>query len=119
MIAGSCLCGTVRWEIEPPVDRMTHCHCSICRRLGAAWIFGTADRVKVTGADNTIAYIWGDRLIAFHTCRTCGTTTHYSSVEDPDKGRLAPNLRLADPSIAAKIPLRHFDGADSWKFLDE
>ena len=118
MIAGKCHCGGVSWEFPDDPEYAVACNCSICRRLGAHWIFGTADRVKVTGADNTLTYIWGDGLIAFHTCKTCGTTTHYSSVEEPETGRLAPNLRLADPDKISGIPLRHFDGADTWKFLD-
>ena len=36
MTEGGCLCGTVRWRIEPPYDRMTHCHCSMCRKAHAA-----------------------------------------------------------------------------------
>ena len=31
---------------------------------------------------------------------------------------MAVNLNLCDPAEAANIPLRHFDGADSWSFLD-
>jgi hypothetical protein len=31
---------------------------------------------------------------------------------------MAVNLRLADPKDIKDIPLRHFDGADTWTFLD-
>ena len=31
---------------------------------------------------------------------------------------MAVNLRLADPDVVAKVPVRHFDGADTWEFLD-
>lgn len=36
MTTGSCLCGTVRWEMEGPFSRMSHCHCSMCRKSHAA-----------------------------------------------------------------------------------
>ena len=29
---GSCLCGTVAFEVQPPFERMVHCHCSRCRK---------------------------------------------------------------------------------------
>jgi DNA-binding transcriptional regulator YbjK len=29
---GSCLCGTVRYEIEGPFEVTSHCHCSMCRK---------------------------------------------------------------------------------------
>ncbi|MGH8286041.1 MAG: GFA family protein, partial [Steroidobacteraceae bacterium] len=45
MIRGSCLCGGVRFEIDGPVGRASHCHCSMCRKAhGAA--FGTDGRVE-------------------------------------------------------------------------
>lgn len=31
-IAGSCLCGAVRFELSPPFNRMMHCHCMRCRK---------------------------------------------------------------------------------------
>lgn len=36
MITGSCLCGTVSWRVDGALDRMSHCHCSMCRKLHAA-----------------------------------------------------------------------------------
>ena len=35
---GSCLCGTVRFEVDGPLDDVSHCHCSMCRKAhGAAF----------------------------------------------------------------------------------
>jgi hypothetical protein len=31
-VRGSCLCGTVTFEVSPPFQRMIHCHCSRCRK---------------------------------------------------------------------------------------
>lgn len=33
---GSCLCGEVTFKIEPPFERMVHCHCSRCRKGGGS-----------------------------------------------------------------------------------
>ncbi len=65
---------------------------------------------------STIAYSWGDKGIAFHSCKTCGCTTHWAGLVN---ARMAVNLGLADdPRNIADLPLRHFDGAESWEFLD-
>jgi hypothetical protein len=32
VIHGSCLCGSVRYDIDGPFEVMSHCHCSMCRR---------------------------------------------------------------------------------------
>lgn len=31
-LSGGCLCGGVRYEVEPPFRRANYCHCSRCRR---------------------------------------------------------------------------------------
>jgi len=37
-VRGSCLCGDVAWEVDGPLDLMSHCHCSRCRKShGAAF----------------------------------------------------------------------------------
>ena len=30
---GSCLCGSVKYEIEPPFKIFQYCHCSRCRKF--------------------------------------------------------------------------------------
>ena len=32
VIRGSCLCGGVRFEVDPPLIRASHCHCDRCRK---------------------------------------------------------------------------------------
>jgi hypothetical protein len=48
MIRGSCLCGEVAWEAEGPLELISHCHCSMCRKShGAA--FGTYGAARADG----------------------------------------------------------------------
>lgn len=44
MVQGSCLCGGVRFEVDPPFLRASHCHCSRCRKHSGAF-GGTQGRV--------------------------------------------------------------------------
>ena len=57
-----------------------------------------------------------DRDIEFHFCPTCGCTTWWRGAAPADDGRtrIAVNLRLCAPEDVAAIPVRHFDGFDSW-----
>lgn len=116
ILTGSCHCGAVRFEISRP-DWVVSCNCSICRRYAALWAHCPPNTGRLlAGAGTTQEYLWGDRLIAFHFCKTCGVTTHYAGT---DGGRASFNLRLADdPGVLDKIRVRHFDGADSWAFVD-
>jgi hypothetical protein len=96
---------------------VTSCNCSACRRFAALWAYAPPEKARIIAEPGaTIAYARGERSLAFHSCATCGATTHWASLID---GKVAVNLRLADdPVSVADIRVRHFDGADSWTFLD-
>lgn len=118
-ITGTCHCGAVAFELRTAPRHAVACNCSICRRLGAVWGHGDARDITITAApEATIRYSHGDKEIAFHTCRTCGATTHWEGIAGQGKERMAVNLRLAEPGTIEAIGLRHFDGADTWTFLD-
>ena len=117
MITGSCHCGAVSYVFDHTPSRATSCNCSICRRLGALWIYARLEQITVSGP--TFGYTRGEKSLAFHSCKTCGCTTHWENLKPvgPD-AYMAVNLRLAQPDVVATIPVRYFDGADSWTFLD-
>lgn len=117
MIKGTCHCGAVSYTYDKVPQRATACNCSICRRLGALWIYATLPRIAVTGA--TISYSHGDKDIAFHSCATCGCTTHWENLHPEEADAyMAVNLNLAEPEAAQGVRVRRFDGADTWEFLD-
>ena len=117
-LTGTCHCGAVAFEVSRP-DFIVACNCSICRRYAALWVHAPPATARLTkGADQTTPYIWGDGDIAFHSCKTCGCVTHWQGTDATDGGRWAVNMRMTDPDARANIRLRHFDGADSWEFLD-
>ncbi len=79
----------------------------------------TADRLTVEAAqDATLRYVQGDATLELRTCKTCGCTTHWVSRGTEPSRRVAVNVRLADPAVVGSLRVRHFDGADSWEFLD-
>lgn len=118
MMRGSCHCGAVRFELAKTPEWLTACNCSICRRIGALWAYGEAGEIRLLRADDaTFGYCWGDRTVAFHSCRTCGCTSHWESLR-PESTRMGVNCRLADPEQVAALRVRHLDGADSWAWLD-
>jgi len=113
----ACDCGGVRLHLASIPNEATDCNCGICRRYGALWAYAAPRDVATTSA-GTDVYLRGDRLIAFHRCRTCGCVTHWRAV-DPDRDRMGVNMRLAPPDLVAALRIRRLDGADTWTFLDE
>ncbi|MDG1861610.1 MAG: GFA family protein [Yoonia sp.] len=115
---GSCHCGAVTFTFDGRPTRLVQCNCSICRRLSPLWAHGPEGKITVYAApDATIAYVWGDKGLAFHTCKTCGCTTHWAGLEETSPKNMAANMRMCDPKEIRDIPVRLFDGAESWTFL--
>ncbi|MCI2399370.1 hypothetical protein [Aliiroseovarius subalbicans] len=114
-IKGSCHCGAVTFEVGRP-DFLVSCNCSICRRYRTLWTHCPPNTGVIHAGDGaTLQYVWGDKELAFHSCKTCGCTTHWTGLTND---RFALNLALADPADIEGIRIRHFDGADTWEFLD-
>lgn len=101
-------------------ETLTECTCSICRRLGAQWAYYNPGEVEIaSGEELLVGYAWQSRKLTFHHCRVCGCTTHYS-VPDGDGRRVrAVNARMLPADETAQARIRLFDGAESWKYLDE
>jgi len=118
-IQGTCHCGAIAYEFKDQPEWATECNCSICRRLGVHWIYTKTGNIVITAEPNsTLRYVHGDKTIAFHTCNVCGCTTHWENIDGDENSKMAVNLKLAEPSIADTVPVRRFDGAQTWKFLD-
>lgn len=78
VVRGSCLCGGVRFEVEPPFLRASHCHCSRCRKHSGAF-GGTQGRVP----RERFRLLAGEELIRVYKpeggmvkafCSTCGSS---------------------------------------------
>jgi len=117
MIEASCHCGAVKLTAQAAPAEVTECNCSICRRLAARWAYYTPSEVTLPRPGSTQPYVWGDRMLAFHRCRTCGVTTHWQSLDGNQK-RMAINARNFDGLDWNRIRIRHFDGANTWEYVD-
>lgn len=76
-------------------------------------------KVKIiTEPDAVDKYIWGDKTMARVRCRTCGCFSHWESLDPNQTDRMGVNARLFENVEIDKIRIRHFDGANSWEYLD-
>jgi hypothetical protein len=107
---GSCHCGALQVRLLFDPDEATSCNCSICRRTGALWIYGSPDQIEVHGTG--VGYVQGDATLTTWHCGTCGIITHWTPI-DPDYGRMGINLRIFAPELWENLPRKLVDGA-SW-----
>ena len=78
--SGSCLCGSVQYEIEGDFERFSHCHCQRCRKATGT---GHASNILVSPL-SSLRWISGESLLMrykvpqakrFHNCfcAQCGS----------------------------------------------
>lgn len=119
MLKGTCHCGEVGWTLETAPELVTACNCTICRRYGVLWAYGYIGHdIQTTGQTNAYRRRDGGD-IHFHFCAYCGCVTHYVACSEDENGRMrtAVNVRMSDLSAISELPIRHFDGYDSFKEL--
>lgn len=96
-MTGGCLCGAVRFEIDPPSLFCAHCHCEWCRRAhGAAfvtWLGAAEARFRVTG---DVRWYRSSPQSERGFCPTCGTTMLFRSTAAPGEVHVA-RACVADP----------------------
>ncbi len=77
MIRGSCLCGSVRWEIHGTVENMSHCHCSICRKTHGApfatYVSAKLNDYRLLAGGETIRQYESSPGFSRSFCATCGS----------------------------------------------
>ncbi len=97
MIDGQCLCGAVRFRLEPPLRDVSVCHCSICRRLhggAAAYSAVAADRLHLDAGDDVRDYEVAGATYSF--CARCGSQLFWRR---PEFGHISFNAALiAEPT---------------------
>ena len=103
MIRGSCLCGSVRYEIRGPLGEASHCHCGMCRKAhGAA--FGTyagvnaQDFVLLAGAESIVRYESSPGIVRTF-CRGCGSTLQFIVEARPQRFSIALGTLDDDPLV--------------------
>ena len=119
-LSGHCLCTQVSWTLDTPPQQATACSCSACRRYGALWAYGTLGTdVHITGETRAFVRQDIDAHLSFHTCTRCGTCVSWQPLSTDGNQRCAVNLRTADLADVAHIPVRRFDGGDTWTALPD
>ena len=57
-VKGSCLCGSVKFEVKPPFSAFRYCYCSRCRKAS-----GAAHAANIVVPQGQFAWLAGESLI--------------------------------------------------------
>ena len=100
VVAGACLCGAVRFELQGPLEGVAHCHCTMCQRAHgtafATWVAVPNERVRITAGEDQVTHYRSSAIGTRSFCRTCGssmfcTLDTHPGVTDVALGCLAPD----------------------------
>jgi hypothetical protein len=123
MLRGSCLCGSVRYEVEGALTNPLYCHCSMCRKA-----HGTAFRSRAGVRAADFKWVQGEGLVTWYEssprnhrgfCRVCGSPLLSRFDDHPEVLGLPLGALDDDPGVkpgfhvhvASKAPW--FDIADT------
>jgi hypothetical protein len=121
MVQGACHCGAVRFELEAPPTWVLDCTCTLCRRYAGLWAYTQREgHVTVTSPPTpgaTEIYLWQDRALGFHRCKTCGCVTHMEAQEEP-RWIYGLNMRLLTGGLDRKsVVIRQIDNGHTGSFF--
>ena len=122
MLAGSCLCGAVRYEITGPLTGALNCHCSMCRKAhGAA--FRSRARVKSTD----FRWLQGEELLTWYEsspgthrgfCSVCGAKLLSRFDRNPSAYGLPLGTLDGDPGVRPALHVYVADKAPWFEISD-
>lgn len=119
LLQGHCHCGQIQLTLPTLPTEAVRCNCSICQRTGAVWAYFPLQQVQITGhPEHTEQYIQGDKTLTLIRCKHCGIVTHWLPLQPEQTPRHGVNLNNFPSALLQQLRLRHFDGADSWQYLD-
>jgi hypothetical protein len=109
-LTGSCLCGTVKFEIKPPLTGFRYCHCSRCRKASgsahAANIFLPKSQFTWLAGESAVTRYKhaGSQRFAVWFCSQCGTRVPH---EIPVRGDvlIPAGVLDADPGMRPEMSI--------------
>ena len=88
MIKGGCQCGNVAYEADGAISDLSHCHCSMCRKLhGAAFatFAGVArDGFRWSAGEDTLGTYASSEKTDRMFCQVCGSQLAVFFTPEPD-----------------------------------
>jgi len=116
---GSCLCGTIRYEVDQLDGPIRHCHCNTCRKAHAAPMTSSADVNRdhfrwLAGADKLSAYESSPGKFR-RFCSVCGT---YLISERPESPSLFLRVATLDDD-PGQTPQYHIWTSQQPKWLTD
>lgn len=109
MLAGSCHCGAVRFQVEAEITELTTCDCSLCVNKNAVMAKVHESALTVTAGEDALSlYRWNTGIARHYFCSRCGIYTFHRKRAAPD--HFGINVFCLEGFDRAAVPVRATDG---------
>ena len=81
VVTGGCLCGAVRYRLQPPLRSVVACHCGQCRRTSGNYVSATAVPIDKFALSNDAGLKWyrSSEQARRGFCAECGSSLFWSA----------------------------------------
>ena len=82
---GGCFCGAIRYEASGAPREVSHCHCSMCRRVSGAPVvtWATYPLAALRWTQGTPATLRSSPPVSRSFCSACGTALAFYTADEP------------------------------------
>jgi hypothetical protein len=81
LLSGQCYCGACRYTIDAALRGVSHCHCTMCRRLHGStfttWSSVPADKFSLSADEGDLRGFAVSSRTTKYFCARCGTTLYH------------------------------------------
>ena len=110
MYSGSCLCGSVKFEVEGELGKIDACHCEQCRRwtghfLASADVPRSALTLK---GEEHVGWYESSERVRRGFCSSCGSSLFFDPVDREKHDWIGVSMGAFDKPTRASIALHIF-----------
>ena len=110
MYSGSCLCGSVTFEVEGELDKIDACHCEQCRRWTGHFL-ASADVARsalTLNGEEHVGWYDSSERVRRGFCSSCGSSLFFDPVDREKHDWIGVSMGAFDKPTDASITLHIF-----------
>jgi hypothetical protein len=119
MLNGSCLCGTVKYEVQGEIGPIVLCHCSRCRKANGSAFAAVApvktEDLRILSGQENIKTFESSPGVGRFFCRACGSPLFSKRANAPELLRL--RIGTLDTQLPTK-PSAHIFAASKAEWFE-
>jgi hypothetical protein len=113
---GGCLCGAVRYEVDPPLRDVIVCHCEMCRKAHGhvgAYTAAPKSALRITQSRG-LAWYASSPIARRGFCRECGGTLFWES-KDRETISIAAGTLDGATGLSTTLQIHVADAGDYYR----